>query len=72
MSNTLERGVQVWESVSYTCLNSFNRNYRIPNLCFLEDVDLIFKVFKSLLDRHSEFVGPRLFHHFQNCRFPKF
>ena len=50
--------------------------YQISISCFLEDIDLIFKIFKKLLDESSEFVGLRLFqtcqkqHDVQIVRFP--
>ena len=35
--------------------------YQIPISCFLEDIDLVSKIFKTLLDRSSGFFGACLF-----------
>ena len=40
--------------------------------CFLEDIGLISKIFKILLDGSSSFFGARLFESCQRFGFPKF
>ena len=45
-------------------------NYEVSISCFLEDIDLIPKIFKILLDGSSSFSVPRLFDNCQHCGFP--
>ena len=42
---------------------------QMPISCFLEDIDPISKIVKNLFDGSLGFVGPRLFHNFQNIDF---
>ena len=43
--------------------------YQISISCFLEDIDLIFKIFKISLDGSAGFSGSRLFQNWQNMGF---
>ena len=46
-----------------------SKTYQIAISCFLEDIDLISNIFKTLLDGSPGFVGARLVQHFQTFEF---